>query len=84
VRLTQKDDRSYEEQPAGKPAAADVASVYARGAAGLAFVAGCMATAYLCVAESSWFAGLGVMFGGGLPLLLAGWLDQTLRRRRRA
>ena len=83
VRLTQKDDRSYEEQPAGKPAPGDVASVYARGAAGLAFVLGCMATAYLCVAESSWFAGLGVMFGGGLPLLLVGWLDQTLRRRRR-
>jgi hypothetical protein len=82
VRLTQQDDRRYEELPAGKPASAEVAAVYARGAAGLAFVVGCMAMAYLCVAESSWFAGLGVLFGGGLPLALFGWLDQTLRRRR--
>ena len=82
VRLVPQDEERYEEQPAGKPEGASVAATYARGLAGVLFVLGCMATAYLCVAESSWFAGLGVMFGGGLPLLLLGFLDQTLQRRR--
>src|SRR5262245_43564519 len=82
VRLVPKDEQRYEEQPAGRPPQSAVAATYARGVAGLLFVLGCMATAYLCVAESSWFAGLGVMFGGGLPLLLLGFLDQTLQRRR--
>jgi hypothetical protein len=82
VRLTREDERRYREEAVGP--SREVAAVYARGAAGLAFVLGCMATAYLCVAESSWFAGLGVLFGGGLPLALLGWLDQTLHRRRGA
>jgi hypothetical protein len=82
VRLIQKDEH-YEEQAAGMPASSDLVATYARGLAGLAFVLACLAMAYLCVAESSWFAGLGVMFGGGLPLLLLGWLDQTLRRETR-
>ena len=82
VRLEPKEEQRYLEQPAGRPAGPEVAATYARGLAGLLFVLGCMATAYLCVAESSWVAGLGVMFGGGLPLLLLGFLDQTLQRRR--
>jgi hypothetical protein len=82
VRLEPEDEQRWLEQPAGRPEGSAVAATYARGLAGLLFVLGCLTTAYLCVAESSWFAALGVMFGGGLPLLLLGFLDQTLQRRR--
>jgi len=74
--------RLYDEEGPLPLRPGDAATTYARGAAGLAFVLGCMTMACLCAAESSWLGGLGVLLGGALPLALVGWLDQTLPRRR--
>jgi hypothetical protein len=62
----------------------DAAATYARGLAALALVLLSVTLGYLCVAESSWLGGLGVLLGGGLPLALLGWLDQSVPRLRAA
>lgn len=74
--------RLYEEEGSGQLTPGEAAATYARAVAGLVLVLACLTMAYLCVAESSWLGGLGVLLGGALPLALFGWLDQTMRRRR--
>lgn len=74
--------RLYEEEGSGPLTLGEAAATYARGVAGLVLVLACFTAAYLCVAESSWLGGLGVLLGGALPLALSGWLDQTMQRRR--